>query len=153
MFSCHYKPAYNPAYKSWYNIFFSQQISRTNQHKRLYEQPNRAREVRRVTRQPREAGVRPRGVGAVQARGPTQRDRRGAGQGASYKVTLLDKPSLVVKWFKEMNGVGREDFLEHMWRLGGGSHPPKHLPLQGGGEVARHGLYGERRHGSCSISR
>lgn len=33
--------------------------------------------------------------------------------GASYKVTSVDEPSsLVVKRFKEMNGVGRKDFLE-----------------------------------------
>ena len=38
LFSCHYKPAY----QSWYNIFLSQQISRTNQRKRLIDQPNRA---------------------------------------------------------------------------------------------------------------
>ena len=38
VFGCHYKSAYKP----WYSIFLSQQISRTNQQKRLYEQPNRA---------------------------------------------------------------------------------------------------------------
>ncbi|PUZ59614.1 hypothetical protein GQ55_4G056600 [Panicum hallii var. hallii] len=43
--------------------------------------------------------------------------------GASYKATLLDGPSLVVKRFKEMNGVGREDFAEHMRRLGRLAHP------------------------------
>ncbi|RCV22029.1 hypothetical protein SETIT_4G187200v2 [Setaria italica] len=43
--------------------------------------------------------------------------------GASYKATLLDGPSLVVKRFKEMNGVGREDFAEHMRRLGRLVHP------------------------------
>ena len=37
-YSCHYKPAY----QLWYNIFFFQQISRTNQHKWLINQPNRA---------------------------------------------------------------------------------------------------------------
>jgi len=36
LFGCHYKPAYQP----WYNIFLSQQISRTNQHKWLIDQPN-----------------------------------------------------------------------------------------------------------------
>ncbi|KAF8687262.1 hypothetical protein HU200_042937 [Digitaria exilis] len=43
--------------------------------------------------------------------------------GASYKATLLDGPSLVVKRFKEMNSVGREDFAEHMRRLGRLVHP------------------------------
>ncbi|CAN6220501.1 unnamed protein product [Urochloa humidicola] len=48
--------------------------------------------------------------------------------GASYKATLLDGPALVVKRFKEMNGVGREDFAEHMRRLGRLAHPNL-LPL------------------------
>ncbi|CAD6335957.1 unnamed protein product [Miscanthus lutarioriparius] len=43
--------------------------------------------------------------------------------GASYKATLLDGPSLVVKRFKDMNGVGREDFSEHMRQLGQLVHP------------------------------
>ncbi|CAL5041545.1 unnamed protein product [Urochloa decumbens] len=43
--------------------------------------------------------------------------------GASYKATLLDGPALVVKRFKEMNGAGREDFAEHMRRLGRLVHP------------------------------
>ncbi|KAM0834549.1 hypothetical protein ACQ4PT_063535 [Festuca glaucescens] len=43
--------------------------------------------------------------------------------GASYKTTLLDGTSMVVKRFKEMNGAGREDFNEHMRRLGRLSHP------------------------------
>ena len=38
VFGCHYKLTYKP----WYSIFLSQQISHSNQHKRLYEQPNRA---------------------------------------------------------------------------------------------------------------
>ena len=38
VFGCHYKSTY----KSWYSIFLSQQINRTNQHQRLYKQPNRA---------------------------------------------------------------------------------------------------------------
>lgn len=38
--------------------------------------------------------------------------------GASYKATLQDGTSMVVKRFKKMNGVGREDFNEHMRRLG-----------------------------------
>lgn len=48
--------------------------------------------------------------------------------GSSYKAILLDGPSVVVKRFKEMNGVGREDFQEHMRRLGRLSHPNL-LPL------------------------
>ncbi|RWV82604.1 hypothetical protein GW17_00055883 [Ensete ventricosum] len=48
--------------------------------------------------------------------------------GSSYKAILLDGPSVVVKRFKEMNGVSREDFQEHMRRLGRLSHPNL-LPL------------------------
>jgi hypothetical protein len=43
--------------------------------------------------------------------------------GSSYKATLLDGSSVVVKRFKDMNGVGREDFSEHMRRLGRLAHP------------------------------
>lgn len=43
--------------------------------------------------------------------------------GSSYKATLCDGPSVVVKRFKDMNGVGREDFSEHMRRLGRLAHP------------------------------
>ncbi|KAK1612732.1 hypothetical protein QYE76_036405 [Lolium multiflorum] len=43
--------------------------------------------------------------------------------GASYKATLLDGASMVVKRFKEMNGAARQDFNEHMRRLGRLSHP------------------------------
>lgn len=43
--------------------------------------------------------------------------------GASYKAVLFDGPAMVVKRFKEMNGVGREDFQEHMRRLGRLKHP------------------------------
>ncbi|XP_065006148.1 pollen receptor-like kinase 1 [Musa acuminata AAA Group] len=48
--------------------------------------------------------------------------------GSSYKAILLEGPAVVVKRFKEMNGVGREDFHEHMRRLGRLSHPNL-LPL------------------------
>ncbi|CAL9750666.1 unnamed protein product [Musa acuminata subsp. burmannicoides] len=48
--------------------------------------------------------------------------------GSSYKATLVDGPAVVVKRFKEMKGVGREDFQEHMRRLGRLSHPNL-LPL------------------------
>ncbi|EPS62685.1 receptor kinase, partial [Genlisea aurea] len=42
--------------------------------------------------------------------------------GASYKAVLVDGESLVVKRFKQMNSVAREDFHEHMRRLGGLKH-------------------------------
>ncbi|RCV05260.1 hypothetical protein SETIT_1G069000v2 [Setaria italica] len=48
--------------------------------------------------------------------------------GSSYKATLCDGPAVVVKRFKDMNGVGREDFSEHMRRLGRLAHPNL-LPL------------------------
>ncbi|KAG0496714.1 hypothetical protein HPP92_001405 [Vanilla planifolia] len=48
--------------------------------------------------------------------------------GASYKAVLSAGTTIVVKRFKEMNGVGREDFNEHMRRLGRLSHPNV-LPL------------------------
>jgi serine/threonine protein kinase len=38
--------------------------------------------------------------------------------GSSYKATLCEGPAVVVKRFKDMNGVGREDFSEHMRSLG-----------------------------------
>ncbi|KAK8961244.1 putative LRR receptor-like serine/threonine-protein kinase RLK [Platanthera guangdongensis] len=47
--------------------------------------------------------------------------------GSSYKAALSYR-AVVVKRFKEMNGVGREDFNEHMRRLGRLSHP-NILPL------------------------
>uniref|UniRef100_A0A0D9VCT1 Protein kinase domain-containing protein n=1 Tax=Leersia perrieri TaxID=77586 RepID=A0A0D9VCT1_9ORYZ len=43
--------------------------------------------------------------------------------GSSYKATMVDGAAVVVKRFKDMNGVGREDFSEHMRRLGRLSHP------------------------------
>ncbi|XP_044958288.1 pollen receptor-like kinase 4 [Hordeum vulgare subsp. vulgare] len=43
--------------------------------------------------------------------------------GASYKAILVDGQAMVVKRFKEMNGVGRQDFNEHMRRLGRLVHP------------------------------
>ncbi|XP_042441597.1 pollen receptor-like kinase 4 [Zingiber officinale] len=42
--------------------------------------------------------------------------------GSSYKASLIDGPAVVVKRFKEMNAAGREDFREHMRRLGRLSH-------------------------------
>ncbi|KAJ7973681.1 Receptor-like protein kinase [Quillaja saponaria] len=37
---------------------------------------------------------------------------------SSYKAALLSGPVMVVKRFKQMNNVGREEFHEHMRRLG-----------------------------------
>jgi hypothetical protein len=48
--------------------------------------------------------------------------------GSSYKATLCEGPPVVVKRFKDMNGVGRGDFSEHMRRLGRLAHPNL-LPL------------------------
>ncbi|KAG4402949.1 hypothetical protein AAZX31_01G001600 [Glycine max] len=47
---------------------------------------------------------------------------------SSYKVALLDGPEMVVKRFKQMNNVGREEFDEHMRRIGRLNHPNL-LPL------------------------
>ncbi|OEL30109.1 putative LRR receptor-like serine/threonine-protein kinase [Dichanthelium oligosanthes] len=51
-----------------------------------------------------------------------------ANLGVCYRATLTSGDSVVVKRFKEMNRVGREDFEEHMRRLGRLSHPNL-LPL------------------------
>ncbi|XP_057981330.1 pollen receptor-like kinase 1 [Malania oleifera] len=48
--------------------------------------------------------------------------------GSSYKAALVNGPVMVVKRFKEMNNVGREEFQEHMRRLGKLTHPNL-LPL------------------------
>lgn len=48
--------------------------------------------------------------------------------GASYKAVLVDGEALVVKRFKQMNNVAREDFQEHMRRIGRLKHPNL-LPL------------------------
>ncbi|WOK92693.1 pollen receptor-like kinase 4 [Canna indica] len=48
--------------------------------------------------------------------------------GSSYKASLVNGPAVVVKRFKEMNAVGREDFQEHMRRMGRLCHPNL-LPL------------------------
>ncbi|URE02327.1 LRR receptor-like serine threonine-protein kinase [Musa troglodytarum] len=42
--------------------------------------------------------------------------------GCSYKASLTNGPSMVVKRFRDMNRVGKEDFEEHMRRLGRLSH-------------------------------
>ncbi|TYK28524.1 pollen receptor-like kinase 1 [Cucumis melo var. makuwa] len=38
--------------------------------------------------------------------------------GSSYKAALTNGPVMVVKRFKQMNNVGREEFQEHMRRIG-----------------------------------
>lgn len=43
--------------------------------------------------------------------------------GSSYKANLFDGPAVVVKRFREMKGLGREEFQEYMRRLGRLSHP------------------------------
>ncbi|KAJ4707641.1 Receptor-like protein kinase [Melia azedarach] len=48
--------------------------------------------------------------------------------GSSYKAVLLSGPAMVVKRFRQMSSVGREDFHDHMRRLGSLSHPNL-LPL------------------------
>lgn len=48
--------------------------------------------------------------------------------GASYKAVLVDGEALVVKRFKQMSNVAKEDFHEHMRRIGRLKHPNL-LPL------------------------
>ncbi|CAK9146135.1 unnamed protein product [Ilex paraguariensis] len=48
--------------------------------------------------------------------------------GSSYKAVLMDGQAVVVKRFKQMSNVGREEFHEHMRRLGRLRHPNL-LPL------------------------
>ncbi|PON41117.1 Mitogen-activated protein kinase kinase kinase [Parasponia andersonii] len=48
--------------------------------------------------------------------------------GSCYKAALLSGPLMVVKRFKQMNNVGREEFQQHMRRLGRLRHPSL-LPL------------------------
>ncbi|KAJ9145653.1 hypothetical protein P3X46_028012 [Hevea brasiliensis] len=48
--------------------------------------------------------------------------------GLSYKAALSTGPVMVVKRFKQMNNVGKEEFHEHMRRIGRLSHPNL-LPL------------------------
>ncbi|XP_022724508.1 pollen receptor-like kinase 4 [Durio zibethinus] len=42
--------------------------------------------------------------------------------GASYKAVIMNGETMVVKRYKQMNNVGREDFHEHMRRLGRLNH-------------------------------
>ncbi|XP_038696880.1 pollen receptor-like kinase 5 [Tripterygium wilfordii] len=48
--------------------------------------------------------------------------------GSSYKARLLSGSTMVVKRFRQMSNVGKEEFQEHMKRLGMLSHPNL-LPL------------------------
>ncbi|KAK7325350.1 hypothetical protein VNO77_29512 [Canavalia gladiata] len=48
--------------------------------------------------------------------------------GSSYKAVLLNGQAVVVKRYKQMNNVSREEFHEHMRRLGSLDHPNL-LPL------------------------
>lgn len=48
--------------------------------------------------------------------------------GSSYKAILLSGPAMVVKRYMQMSNVGKEDFYEHMRKLGSLSHPNL-LPL------------------------
>lgn len=43
--------------------------------------------------------------------------------GSSYKAVLVNGSSVVVKRFRHMNNVGKEEFQEHMRRLGRLKHP------------------------------
>ena len=47
----------------------------------------------------------------------------GGSFGSSYKAALDDGPAVVVKRFKEMNNVRKEEFYVHLTRLGRFSHP------------------------------
>ncbi|KAK7247634.1 hypothetical protein RIF29_42521 [Crotalaria pallida] len=47
---------------------------------------------------------------------------------SSYKAALINGPMMVVKRFKQMNNVGKQEFQEHMRRIGRLSHPNL-LPL------------------------
>ncbi|XP_041995679.1 pollen receptor-like kinase 1 [Salvia splendens] len=48
--------------------------------------------------------------------------------GSSYKAVLVDGEAVVVKRFKQMNNISKEDFHDHMKRLGRLKHPNL-LPL------------------------
>lgn len=52
----------------------------------------------------------------------------GGSFGSSYKAVLLGSSAVVVKRFREMNNVRKEEFYVHMTRLGRFSHPNL-LPL------------------------
>lgn len=48
--------------------------------------------------------------------------------GSTYKAMILNGPTVVVKRFRHMNNVGKQEFNEHMQRLGTLTHPNL-LPL------------------------
>ncbi|KAK7384861.1 hypothetical protein VNO78_30564 [Psophocarpus tetragonolobus] len=48
--------------------------------------------------------------------------------GSTYKAMILNGPTLVVKRFRHMNNVGKQEFFDHMKRLGSLTHPNL-LPL------------------------
>ncbi|XP_059644656.1 pollen receptor-like kinase 4 [Cornus florida] len=48
--------------------------------------------------------------------------------GSSYKAVLMDGQAVVVKRFKQMNNIGKDEFHDHMRRLGRLQHPNL-LPL------------------------
>ena len=48
--------------------------------------------------------------------------------GSTYKAMVLNGPVVVVKRFKHMNNLGKQEFFEHMKRLGRLTHPNL-LPL------------------------
>lgn len=50
--------------------------------------------------------------------------------GSSYKALMNDDETVVVKRYKHMNNVSRDEFFEHMRRIGDLSHPNL-LPLVG----------------------
>ncbi|KAJ9556334.1 hypothetical protein OSB04_010948 [Centaurea solstitialis] len=52
----------------------------------------------------------------------------GGSFGSSYKATLANGPAVVVKRFREMSNVRKEEFYSHVRRLGSLSHPNL-LPL------------------------
>jgi len=48
--------------------------------------------------------------------------------GSTYKAIVLNGPTVVVKRFRHMNNVGKQEFFEHMKKLGSLTHPNL-LPL------------------------
>lgn len=52
----------------------------------------------------------------------------GGSFGSTYKAVVLNGPAVVVKRFRHMNNLGKEEFFDHMRRLGSLSHPNL-LPL------------------------
>ena len=50
--------------------------------------------------------------------------------GSTYRAMVSNGPAVVVKRFRHMNNVGKQEFSEHMRRLGSLTHPNL-LPLVG----------------------